>query len=151
MYPEHIDQNDIDINEYVLDPEEEQMQPYMDMLNIFTIYYRQLFAKKHNTTLLDEIDGTNPTSTNRQLELFYGGIHKYKNRKSDDDIELYTLSDYRKKYKKIPDDIPAIYLVKINESKRITHNIISAVMFISKHDWMADTCEWSIQQINAYD
>ncbi len=151
MFPEHIDQDGIDINDYVLHPEEEQMQPYVDMLNIFTIYYRQLFAKQNNTTLLDDIDGTNPASTNRQLELFYEGIHKYKNRISDDEIELYTLSDYKKKYKIIPNDVTAIYIVQVNNVKKITHSIISAIMFVSKHDWMTETCEWSIQQINAYD
>jgi len=165
----NVKDNIINIDDYECADEEKEMIQYTDLLNIFTIYYKDLFKKNEDATLLDEIDLDDISSTNRGLELFYQAVHSYKNAIDPRHIRLYSVKEYKEEFmmenQQITNDIP-LYLVNIKESTnfcninenninsfmgtshKITHNLVSALMYVSDFDWI--NCGWSIHQINMY-
>ena len=142
--------DNIDINEYKLAEEEEEFGAYTDLLNIYNVYYKTLFNKLKESTMFDEIDSEDITSTNRCLEILYDEIVKYKN--SDKKyITLYDPEEYKKLYLESNNKLPEyyqFYLIEINNNQKVTHNLITALTYINSFDWK--NLEWSINQINEF-
>ncbi len=128
-------EEDINIDEYNMDPEEYEMQLYTDMLNIYTIYYKQTYKKSQNMTLFDNIDPDDATSTNRQLELFYKAIQNHK----IVDTKLYEYN----KYITILKQNNIIYCVEINNTKFLTYSLISAILHVHNNNYLLN--DWTIK------
>lgn len=143
--------NKIDLNDYEIPEDETKYTLYVDMLNIFNIYQKFLYKKADDSTILDDIDNNDPTSTNRPLEKLYDEIYKYKTAKDQRFTKLFDPVFYRETYliqdSKLPEDYP-FYLVEIDETQMVTHNLITALLHISSFEWQQ--MEWSINQINEF-
>ena len=142
----------INIDDYKLAEEEIEYAPYVDILNIFNIYFKMLYGKNNDSTLLDDIDQDDPTSTNRAMEKLYEEIFKYKSSKDDRYVKLYDPTLYKETYlvnndEKLPEDYP-FYMVDIDGNLSVTHNLVTALMHIASFDWKS--VEWSINQINEF-
>lgn len=152
-HTEEQNNNDIniDINDYEIADEEKEYGFYVDILNIFNIYFKTLYKKSINSTLFDDIDTDDIRSTNRQLEYLYEEIVKYKTSNNERYTELFDLAVYKEKYlnddNKLPEDY-SFYLVDINGIQKVTHNLITALKYIATFDWKND--EWSINKINEF-
>jgi hypothetical protein len=153
---EEFDNVEIDLSQYEVSEEDNQFGQYIDLLNIFNIYYKTIFKKTTTASLFEGIDLDDETSTNRALEMFYESMHQYKTSQDDRYVELYDPDEYKEKYmsknKTLPEDYP-LYSVTVNDTsvdkhEKITHNLITALVFISNHDWI--NCEWSINQLNNF-
>ena len=124
----------------------DQYEPYVDIFNIYNVYYKTLFKKTHNSTLFDDID--DDTSTNRQLENFHDAIFKYKSAPSARYIELYDPAEYRIKYLQdnpvLPEHYP-FYLCRIQSTEKVSHNLLTILIYIASFDW--HNTEWSINQL----
>jgi len=142
---------EIDLSEYSLADEEKEMGAYVDILNIYNIYFKTLFGKNQEISLFDGIDNDNPVSTNRALENLFEAIEKHKNSSDEKYIKLFNPSEYRDTYLKenstIPEDHP-FYMVNIDKEEFVTHNLISAITHIAEYDWR--NIHWSINQINEF-
>jgi hypothetical protein len=148
------DNDNIDLNDYTMSDEDAEYGSYLNLINIFTIYYKTLYNKNGSETLLDEIDVDDVSSTNRPLEMFYDELYKYKNATNDQYVNLFDKEEYKNLYlsepdSHIPDDYP-LYSITISDNNheiiQITHNLITAIMFVAEYDWI--NCIWSIDQLN---
>lgn len=146
-----LDLKNINIDDYELAEEEQEYGTFVDILNIFNVYFKTLYGKKYDSTLFDEIDMDDFRSTNRAMEKLYEEIYKYKSTNDERYTKLYDPSIYKFKYlidnDKLPDDYP-LYLIDINETNKVTHNLIPALTYIASFDWK--NIEWSINQINEF-
>lgn len=150
----NVDDNDeeFDINKYEIPEDEKEYNHYVEMLNIYNVYYKLLFKKGSNCTLFDEIDMDIASSTNRALEKLYEEIYKYKkaqDSKQDLYIRLFDPEEYKRNYliDKLPEDYP-FYMININDIQKVTHNLVSALNYIASFDWQ--NINWSINQINEF-
>ena len=106
-------------------------------MNIFTIYFRTLFKKDPTLHIFQGIDYNKLDSTNRQMELFYEHMTKYKeNEYNEDLVSIY-----------FPDDIDInkcqeLYILKINKLEYACQFIIPLLSMLSDENW-TDT-DWSI-------
>lgn len=90
---ENYPEDKINIDEYELAEEEKEYMSYMNLLNIYTCYYKKLFVKNKNSTMFDDIDYEKIDSTNKCLELLYNEIYKFDQSKEDDRDILYEPDD----------------------------------------------------------
>jgi len=147
-----IKPTEIDLSEYHIPEENKTEAMYIDILNIFNIYFRFLFNKDPTTTLFEGIDHNDPTSTNRAMEKLYEEINNYKKTKDARFIDMFDPSFYRDTYiknndDKLPEDHP-FYLVEIDGDQKVTHNLVTALIYISATDWQNNN--WAINQINEF-
>lgn len=134
----------IDIGEYIISEEDKKCEIYTSVMNIFLMYYKNLYKKDNRYTLLDDIDCDNETSTNEALELFYCEIQNYKTCEEKHKI-LYKLEEYKNAFHDKQHNMPR-YEITINNNTRITHNLIAGILYISEFDWMAG--KWAINKIS---
>ena len=74
--------------------DDEKMNEYVDILNIFLIYFKNLFKKQPNLHMFSEIDYNKANSTNRHMELYYTEMLKYKENINDEErTSIYSLED----------------------------------------------------------
>ena len=83
----------ININDYELAEEEVEFRSYINLLNIYTCYYKKLFVKNKNITMFENIDYEKLDSTNKCLELLYEEIYKFNKSLEDDKDILYDPDD----------------------------------------------------------
>lgn len=145
-------QIEIDLNEYHIPDDKKPEAMYVDILNIFNIYFRFLFNKEPSSTIFEGIDHNDPTSTNRAMEKLYEEINNYKNTKDERFIDMFDPGLYRDTYlkdddDKIPEDHP-FYLVDIDGDQKVTHNLVTALKYIATTDWQNNN--WAINQINEF-
>jgi len=139
---------EINLEDYELAEEEQELFQYLNLINIFNVYYKARYRAPETATLFEGIDFEDDTSTNRALEIFYEELNNYKKAEEKEEYDLINLFD-EEEYAlltKNKEDIP-LYNVIINENeKKVTHNLITAILFVSGFDWI--NCSWSIVQIN---
>lgn len=95
---EELDEEELDeveLDEEELDEEEldeSELEPEnlngVDFLNIFLIYYKQLFTKPTNINMFNDIDYNKGASTNRSMEFIYDHVCKYKEGISDKELHF---------------------------------------------------------------
>jgi hypothetical protein len=88
-----IIEEDIDINDYELAPEEKEFNSQANFINVFTYYFKQLFGKDNSTNIFENIDYDNKNSTNRCMEFIYEEIFKFNNSKIIDKDMLFSPDD----------------------------------------------------------
>lgn len=133
----------IDIGEYIISEEDKECEIYTSVMNIFLMYYKNLYKKDNGYTLFDDIDFDSKTSTNGALELFYCEIHNYKTCEEKHKI-LYKLEEYKNAFPE--QNNMTLYEITINNNIRITHSLIAGILYISEFDWMAG--KWAINKIS---
>ena len=72
------------------------LDEYLELLNIFQIYYNQKFNNGKKENMFENIDMSDPTSTNKSLEIFYSSVHEYKINKNFGE-EYITVFDQDRK------------------------------------------------------
>ncbi|AYV81747.1 MAG: hypothetical protein Harvfovirus58_5 [Harvfovirus sp.] len=143
---------EIDLSEYHVPEDKKTEAMYVDILNIFNIYFRYLFNKEPTSTLFEGIDHNDPTATNRPLEKLYEEINNYKNTKDSRLIDIFDPILYRETYLSgdddvLPEDHP-FYLVDVDGDQKVTHNLITALKYISATNWQSNS--WAINQVNEF-
>jgi hypothetical protein len=138
--------------DYEIPKDEETTQPYVDLLNIYLVYYKTLFNKSQNYNLFSDINHQDDFSTNDIMEKLYEEIYKYKQaqNQSKQFIDLYKPEEYKKLYlsepnSKIPEDHP-LYMVYDGKDQYLSHNLITVLVHLTGIDW--HNIDWSINQIN---
>jgi hypothetical protein len=140
---------EFDLNDYEI-PKDDNNDLYFDIINIFNVYFKTLFNRDQNSTLFDGINSDDPCSTNRAMETLYEEIHRFKSCQNEKYIKLYDPTEYRDKYLisgKLDEDYP-FYMVKLSNSEKVTHNLITAISYIASFNWKE--CDWEINQINEF-
>jgi len=142
----------IKITEYEIPKEERDVIHYVDILNVFTVYFKTLFHKDKTYNILKDIELDKESSTNRAQEMLFDEIILYKNAKEKRLIEIYDVKDYKEKFLLNGQEIPEkydTYLVVNKNNTKITHSLVTALSYIaSLENWY--NVEWSINKINNF-
>lgn len=132
-----ITSNDFNPDDYVHATEEKIIGRYVTLMNIFTVHFRTLFNKDPTLNIFQGVDYDKLDSTNRQMELFYEHLTKYKENEHDDDlVSIYSVDDV---------DINKcreLYILKIDKSEYACQFIIPLISLLSEENW--GELEWSI-------
>ena len=140
----HFEHDDFNPDDYILADEEEHLGKYVKLMNIFTVYFRELFKKDPSLNIFQGVDYNKLDSTNRQMELFYEYLMKYKENQHDDDlISIYPVEDL---------DINKcreLYILKFNDQEYGCQFIIPLISYLSEQEWQ--TSQWSILPIKRKD
>lgn len=132
--------SEFDINDYEVPIEESKEQGQVALLNIFLIYYRQLFNKESPISMFDEIDPEIDDSTNRCLELFYEEIMKLKEEPDENNLNLYDPKELN------IDECSELYGMYIdNKLMKVCKYVIPIIEYLSTVDWL--TINWSIRPL----
>lgn len=118
----------------------EIMDSYVDILNVFLMYYQKLYNKTES--LFQDVNNEEEESTNRSLELLYEFIttHKENEKKDPSLIEVYKPDDVDlKKY-------DTMYGLLINSDiEKVSPSILSLLGYVSTIDWC--NVDWKITSI----
>lgn len=130
----------IDINDFTEESGESDYAQFVDLLNVYTCYYKQLHEKKQDATLFDNIDYEKEESTNKSLEFLYEEMFKLKNSNEIDKDLLYEPNDIEVDINKWNE----MYALYINdEQKYVCKFLLPLLNYISKSDWTK--LNWNIK------
>lgn len=145
------DTDDVDINDYELPEDEIPYTHYVDILNIYNVYFKTLFHKNHESNLFDSINNDDPTSTNRAMEKLYEEIDRDNKSADQKFTKFFKPDEYKSMYlhdgQKLTEGYP-FYMINIGNDQYVTHSLITALVNIAKTDW--HNLYWSINQINEF-
>ncbi len=132
-----MDQNDINLDDYVVPEEELSFKRHLDLMNIFLVYFKTLFKREPNLNMFDGVDEDQKDFTNRHMELFYEELLKYKENINDEQkITIYQLEDI---------DINScdeLYILKYNDKEYGCQFLIPLMSLLSDFNWRGE--DWSI-------
>lgn len=91
-----------------------EMEKYVSLLNIFQIYYRNMYKIESAESLLDGVEIESMSSTNRAMELLYQYILEYKQNKIKDNeltnlFQNIDINNYDEVYTLIIDGKSVLY------------------------------------------
>ena len=118
-------------------------------INIFMIYFKKLFQKKHDLSILDEINDMKMDDTNRPMELLFEHMEKFnKNKDNVDAITIRGLGEF---------DINScqeLYSLKVNSGPYANVElgckfIIPLISFLSEQDWK--NVKWTLLPLKRSD
>ena len=134
-----IDEN-IDINEYIPANDELEYTKFVDILNIFNCYYKQLNEKNQESTLFDNIDFDKQDSTNKCLEFLYDEMNKFnKSHEQDKDI-LYEPHDKEVDIEKWKE----MYVLYIESNpKYVCKYLLPLLQYLVEKEWFQ--INWNIK------
>ena len=137
-----VQQDEIDINDYIPADEETEFNNFTSLLNIFTCYFKQLFSKNQESTMLDDVDYTKTDSTNKCMEFMYEEMFKFnKSLDLDKDI-LYHPDDECLDINKCTE----LYVLYVDSEPKYTCKYLLPLMqYIGTLRWT--TIDWSIIKI----
>jgi hypothetical protein len=111
----------------------------IDFLNIFLIYYKQLFNTKMDVNMFDQIDYTKQNSTNRCMELLCEHQQKHEECKNNDRKAIYELSLWPYAI----DDCEELYQLNITGyPSLVCEYLVPLIMYLTTQEWTI--VEWSI-------
>ncbi len=130
---------EIDINDYIPADEETEFNNFTSLLNVFTCYFKQLFSKNQESTMLDDVDYTKTNSTNKCMEFMYEEMFKFNKSLDIDKDILYH-----------PDDdcvdinqCNELYVIYIDSEPKYTCKYLLPLMqYVGTLHWT--TIDWSI-------
>lgn len=127
-----------DFNEDVL----EDMNSTVSTMNIFFMYYRNLYKEDGFRHLLDGVhDEDDETATNRPQELFYEELLRYQSMASDPDmIDLFPYEDVPIELKEKLQDAYILYIEK--KPTYVSGTLYSLLRYMSSQHW--ELGEWEI-------
>ena len=123
---------DIDIRDYIPAEEEVEYDKFLNLLNIYNCYYKQLHNKSNDSTLFDNIDYDNDESTNKCLEFLYEEIFKFKKCTDEDKDILYEPNNKEIKIDNW-DEMHVLYIN--NEPKYVSKFLITLLQYLATIDW----------------
>lgn len=147
--------NDL-INDKSSDEEsfDELFDGYVNLINVFIIYYNKTHKRKENIMLLNDINITDPSSTNNIMEDFFVHIKKYKECADDKTLtKLYDSSDKTIDYNKEKELYELTIEDKTNEKKIpikfYSRFILPLLKYLVEEDiWSDPHICWDIKHIN---
>ncbi len=120
----------------------EDMEIFVDILNVFQTYYKNLYRKHEDETLFDGINYDDLTSTNRSMELLYDYIYEYRSNKMKDTklTNLYdetelNMNDYEELYGLIID----------GTIKKISPSFLALLIYLVQLEW--NDIDWKISKL----
>ncbi|CAH6421777.1 Hypothetical protein KVN_LOCUS463 [uncultured virus] len=131
-------ENQFNLDEYEFDPEENEVQESINLLNIYLCYFKNLHNCKPDQHMFTNVDSFKKESTNKCIELFYDEISKYK--QFLDQPEKIKLCE--------PDcfdinEVEELYLLLLNyEPYKVCQTIFPILNYLSTLDWV--NIEWSV-------
>ena len=135
-----ISSSDFNPDDYIPAPEEHTLGRYTKLMNIFTIYFRNLFNKDPTLNIFQGVNYDKLDSTNRQMELFYEHLTKYKEQEHIDDlVSIYPVEDI---------DISKckeLYILKVKDTEYACQFIIPLISLLSDQQW--EIIDWLILPI----
>jgi hypothetical protein len=138
---DYITSDSFDLDNYQIAEEEVEMSTYINMMNIFMVYFREMFKKNPNLNMFEGVDYNKSDSTNRQMELFYEHLWKYKQDSDNDDkVSIYSLKNIN------INDCKELYSMRVTK-KLVTEEVccqylIPLLSLLSKQNWR--NIDWSI-------
>lgn len=124
------------MNNYTLADEEKEHGKNVNLLNIFLVYYRNLFQKNTDLHMFQDINYFEYDSTNRHMELFYNELIKYKEKLHDEDkTSIYPIEDID------IDDCEELYVLKYDGKEYGCQYIIPLMSLLSEYDWLNNDWE----------
>ncbi len=141
-----VAKNEINIDDYVPastynETADHEFKKYINIMNIFTYYYKQTFNITEKVTIFDDIPFDDKTATNKCMEFVYGEIFRFENSTALDKDVLYGPDDnidiesYTELYCLIIDDEP----------KHIAPFIVILISHLETLDWL--NINWKIINI----
>lgn len=125
------DDQDIDVNDYEI--EEGGYDDFINLLNIYTCYFKQLFDKTQHENIFNGIDYEKSDSTNRCMEFLYEEIFKYNSSDDPNKDVLYgpddneiKLEECKELYTLCIDDVPSL----------ICKFLLPILKYLSNSDWL---------------
>jgi hypothetical protein len=114
------------------------MDGYVEIINIFNIYYKSLYNTELKEHLFNNINIEDDTDTNRQMELLYEFMDEYKvnENKNKELIELYDLDNFNIKCDKLYGLIIDSEIIKVSPS------IFSLFIYLQQEEWI--NINWKI-------
>lgn len=133
---------DDDNNDNIIHKDDISVKSNMDILNIFTIYYKRLYKKNNNEHMFEGIDYDKVDSTNTCMELFYEHLEKYRLYIEDhNECVLYEMEDTD-----IPiDTFDECYILSINDKSYLAPLLISLISHLSTMNW--ESLDWHLYKI----
>ncbi|AYV78816.1 MAG: hypothetical protein Edafosvirus36_6 [Edafosvirus sp.] len=120
------------------DNEELEAQYFVDLCNVFQMYFKKLYNKKERLNILEGINAKDNTSTNRGLELMYEEISKYKeNMNNQTMIKLYDPEEIE------IDKIDSLIGLMIDDDLvKVCPTLIPLLLYVLEFDWL--NINWNI-------
>ena len=113
----------------------------MNLLNIYTCYYKKLFVKKKDATMFENIDYEKMDSTNKCLEMLYDEIYKFDQSKEEDKDILYDPDDDTISI----DECKELYSLYIeNEPKFVCKYLLPILKYLAESHNNWTDMKWSI-------
>jgi hypothetical protein len=132
--------------------EDLDLDEYFELLNIFQIYYNQKYNSQNGEkeNMLEHIDLSDPTSTNKSLEIFYSSIHEYKiNRNIGEEYitvfkpeEFNRIFDVRKE-----EENKNIYMLYLKEQEYLSFSFLALILYIQLNSNYYEEV-WKIIKLN---
>lgn len=141
---DEIEENEenINIDDYIQDPEEKDFVKLTDLLNIYNCYFKQLHQRKQEGTLFDDINYDNEYSTNKCLEFLYEELFKYNKSNEDDKDILYQPIDKEIDIEKWQ-EMYGLYID--NEQQYICKFMLPLLHYLTTLNW--SKINWSIKPL----
>lgn len=139
---ENSESEEIDINDYKLADEETEYGKYTDIMNVFLCHFKQLFTKKQNATLFEDIDYDKNDSTNRGMEFIFGEITKYNQSGDESKDKLYS-PDSDEIDIELCEELYILYLE--SEPIFVSKYLFTLVSYVASINW--SNIEWSLIKI----
>jgi hypothetical protein len=148
MHNNNEDYEPFDENDYELPQIYEPTSKYIDCVNIFQVYYKTLFNKEENNSMLNGVDPKNKTSTNRSMELFYEALSKYNTAEQSGNINFSTIYDPKQIDLNSFDEI---YALKLDGAiTKLSPSLFGIITYIAHYvDWINDG--WAIVSLKQFD
>jgi len=133
-----IEDDKINIDDYELADEEVEYSTDMNLLNIYTCYFKQRFFQNQKATMFENIDYEKKDSTNKCLEMLYAEMFKFSNSNEDDKDILYDPdSDIN------INDCKELYSLYVNnEPKYMCKYLLPILKKLSVMNWL--DLQWTI-------
>lgn len=116
---------------------EAEAYEYADMLNLWTIYFRQFYCSE-NRDVFNSVNQDDPTATNLYMEKFYDAIYKLSKSTSPNRNILYSMDQSPKL-----DSVDDLYLLYIDSEPMYTcEYLIPLLKYLTGIEW--ESKSWSI-------
>jgi hypothetical protein len=89
------DFEEFDINDFMIPDDEQPHQSFVDLLNVFICYSKQLFHKGSTSHMFENIDFDKDDSTNRYMEYLFEEITIFNHARDGDKDVLYLMHDFK--------------------------------------------------------
>lgn len=140
-----IASDDFNPADYELAEEEKEMSNFLGMLQVFNVYFKELFKRNPKNSIFEGVDYDRLDSTNRVQELFYEHLWRYKQVHLVDieAITIYPITEFN------INDCKELYSLKIGDEEYGCQYLIPLLSFLTQHNWME--IEWSLLPIKRED